>query len=155
MIRDQARTEVKAPMISLNRFQKKSIDSSFETIDNLEKYLFNQRLVETKLFVLKNLRNFDSKGQFTAACINLAKNIIELCEKLQNYTRINSFNHIATQNIASTLASAQHELNLMVSANLNIPPYANLKSHTIVFENQLLDILLSNSAFKLKYETDQ
>lgn len=155
MIRDQASIEVKAPSVNLSRFQKRVIDSSFEVIDNFQKFKFNQRLAEAKLYVLKSLKTFNDQGLFSPICLNLAKNIVHICERLQIFSRTNPIGTNESNRISSILTSAQQELSSMASASIGIHPYASLPSSSKVYENELLDLMLANAAFKLKYDTDQ
>ena len=154
MIKDQTKIEVKIPSVSLTKFQKKVVDLGFEFIDNSQKFMFNKRLAEAKLEILSQLRTTDNKGQFAIVSAMLARNIVQVCDRLLAFSRSQALSSAVVQQVAAIQTSASQILGPLTSSPGVLPGYSNLPSSTKVFDNELLDILISNAAFKLKYETD-
>lgn len=105
--------------------------------------------------MLQNLRKYDEKGQYTVASAVLAKNIMQVCDRLQQFTRFQPLPAASVQKTSNMLSAATQVLNSITSSGVSLPVYVSLPGSTRVYDNDLQDILMASAAFKLKYDTDQ
>lgn len=137
------------------QFQKRLIDSSYQAIDNSQKFTFSLRLAQAMDHMLRELSALDGTGQFSVTCYFLGKRILDACSKLKAYASraaAHSADLSSLEQIQSTADRVCADLHSRLLASV---AYLHLPADSSVYGNELLDLLLANAAFKLKYNADQ
>jgi hypothetical protein len=134
---------------------KRHIDSSFERIDNVQKYLFNRRLLEVRNKVLFDLAAFNDKGQHALSIIFLARAVLENVELLVGAIGLAQNQREERQELIGIKATVEN-LHRAVLHSLRVQPrFLSHSGRSKVAGNEILDLLLAKAAFVLKYETDE
>lgn len=147
--------QLKAPSVCATVFSKRQVDSSYSTVDNIAKYSFNKRLLEAKHHAMVELSAIDLGDQFAETICCLAKHVQSVAVKLKAFASRSTVSPADCHDVDRMMANSSSTADRCLSRFGDRCGYLSLPSHTKVFDNELLDVLLANAAFKLKYGTDQ
>jgi hypothetical protein len=137
------------------QFQKRLIDSSYQVTDNSQKFTFSLRLAEAMDHMLRELSALNGTRQFSVTCYFLAKRILDACSKMKAYASRAAAHSADLSSLEQVRSTADRVCSDLHSSLLASVAYLQLPTDSSVYGNELLDLLLANAAFKLKYNTDQ
>ena len=140
-------------------FDKTNIDPSYQQITNLSKYQFTRRLTELKLKVIQDLAQHNDAGQHAACLVFMIRDLREQCHKLKQAAsslRQEVDLHREQSDLQRWTAQVSSLEQICLGQISPQPRFLNHSgSRVLASGNSILDILMANSAYKLKYQSDQ
>lgn len=145
--------------MSLSTFEKTKIDQLYENIDNLARYQFCKRLTQVKVKVILDLAQYNEQGQHAGCLVFMIRDVRAQVHKLLAAISLlrQQLDAQTEQTDCNRIQDAVGSLEQVCLKQLvPQPAYLSHSGNKVLGSgNTIIDILMGNSAYKLKYETDQ